>query len=249
MKRRSFLAGAGAALFCSGAKAEIISGAEATSAIRFKRGKEEFILADVSAPPLYLLQEGDGISLRTSTKALAELLSDKVEVFDVLPKTRWKTRVVIAKSGDLTVQEKLVADGFAWVAPESENFDFIDKLLTLERSARAEERGLWADATYGIVDAGDAGRRMDRFAIVEGVVKKAAVTRSRVYLNFGEDYRTDFTATAASALYRKWLAKGLDLATLEAKRVRVRGFVAYINGPSIELTHIKQVEVLEQASG
>ena len=55
----------------------------------------------------------------------------------------------------------------------------------------------------------------------------------RFYLNFGEDYKTDFTATARSSIYNAWARDGFDLAALEGARLRIRGFVSDINGPSI----------------
>ncbi|MBL4619976.1 MAG: hypothetical protein JKX88_07755, partial [Marinicaulis sp.] len=80
------------------------------------------------------------------------------------------------------------------------------------------------------------------YHVVEGIVVSARATRSRFYLNFGDDCRTDFTASAKSSLYRRWLRDEFDLAALEGAKVRIRGFVVDINGPSIDLTHRRQIE-------
>ena len=75
-------------------------------------------------------------------------------------------------------------------------------------------------------------------------MRSAALARGRYYLNFGEDYREDFTATTRSRTGKKWARTGFDLLSLEGAQIRVRGFTVWINGPSIELAHIKQIEVL-----
>ncbi|MEX0643808.1 MAG: hypothetical protein WD076_00740, partial [Parvularculaceae bacterium] len=123
----------------------------------------------------------------------------------------------------------------------------IDRLLSIEGEARAAKRGLWSDWRYRVYDADEASFAVGSFNILEGVILAADARGGRVYLNFGDDYRTDFTVTAKSSLARQWAKEGLDLATLAEARVRARGYVTWINGPSIELTHPRQIEILERA--
>ena len=169
-----------------------------------------------------------------------------IEYHDVGDVTRWNGRIVYARRGGeiTTLQAALVAAGAARVDPQTEDHEFITQLLTLEREARGKRRGLWALPDYRVVDASFARKTIGAFHLVEGEVAAADRARSRLYLNFGADYVTDFTAGARNALYRKWTAEGLDLATLKGARLRLRGFVNDINGPSVDLKHIKQIEVL-----
>lgn len=247
MRRRVFLlAGAGAALIGAPLRAQGGGETFALSGDRFRIGEQEFILADIIAPPLYTLHDKSPAKFEESKAALDELLSaGSTKIVDVLPKTRWNARIVLARLNDeITIQEKLVAAGAARVSPQTDDLDFIDRLLTIEATARAARRGLWADNAYKIFGALDATDAIGAFHLVEGVVLRAALARSRFYLNFGENYRTDFTAGARSALYRKWRRSGFDLAALEGARARVRGFVEDINGPSIDVRHVKQIEML-----
>ncbi len=85
---------------------------------------------------------------------------------------------------------------------------------------------------------------MNSFQLVEGRVATAANVRGRVYLNFGEDWKTDFTVLAPSSVRRMFEKKGIDLALLGGSVVRVRGWVKSWNGPMIELTHPEQLEIL-----
>lgn len=246
MRRRVFLAGA--ASFCAvpAHSQTDMTGVRALSGDRFTLGGEEFELADVIAPPLYTLQSNPPAHFEAARQTLQMLLSGGVEVEDVAEKTRWGVRIVNARKAgsEETLQEALVARGAARVAPLTENTDLIVSLLELERTARENRFGLWRLNAYRIFDAGRAEGAVGGYHLIEGVVIRAAKTRSRFYLNFGRDYRTDFTAGAVSRLYRRWAKDGFDLETLEGARLRIRGFVEEINGPSVDLKHPKQIELM-----
>ncbi len=64
------------------------------------------------------------------------------------------------------------------------------------------------------------------------------------YLNFGDDWRTDFTISIAPKSVRLFKAAGIELGTYEGRSVRVRGWLKSFNGPMIEATHPEQIEVL-----
>ena len=253
MKRRSFLCG-GAALCFSGpaaqgndvATGDAISSAKAFSGGRFYAGEQEFLLADIIAPSAYTLGGGAPFFDDAKSKLNDLLTGAKIETEEVDAPTRWGGLVVHARRrGDAqTLQELLVADGAARVAPQSVKNDYIGKLLALEENARDHKSGLWRLDAYNIVPANNATGAIGAYHLIEGHVRKTAKVGSRFYLNFGDDYRFDFTAGARSALQRRWASDGLDLAGLAGAHIRVRGFVDNINGPSIDLEHIKQIEIL-----
>ena len=87
---------------------------------------------------------------------------------------------------------------------------------------------------------------IDTFQIVEGEVVDAAVVRGRAYLNFGADWREDFTVTVAPKDRRAFENAGLDLESLAGRIVRVRGWLDSYNGPQIVLTHPEQLEIVGQ---
>ncbi len=246
MRRRAFLAGAGAVLVPTRAVSQEYVHPQALSGDRFQMDGSEFLLADIMAPALYTLDDKTPDYFEPSRALLHSLLaSGAFSVSDAAPETRWGARIVSVQTGDeRSVQEILVEEGAARVAPRTDDTAFIDRLLALEVVAREERRGLWRHASYRPFDAQKAEAAVGGFHLVEGTVLKAAATRGRTYLNFGEDYKTDFTAGAASRFVRRWAGEGLDLSALTGARVRIRGQVDWINGPSIDLVHRKQVEVL-----
>ena len=92
--------------------------------------------------------------------------------------------------------------------------------------------------------AGKIGRRARGFQIVEGRVLKVAITRRRTYLNFGRDWKRDFTIVVEARFRRAFPERGKRLKKLEGKRVRVRGWLRWRNGPMLTATHPEQIEVL-----
>ncbi len=246
MRRRTFIIGA-AATIAPPVNAAPMEGAIATSGDRFIAKGQEYHLADILAPSAYVLA-GDAQSyFHKAKRDLNSLLANaSLDISDAGPATRWGARVVtVTRTGDAqTLQHQLVEMGAARVAPQTDNLELIDQLLAAEGEARAARKGLWALPAYQIFDADNAGRAVGGFHLVEGKVRRIAKVKSRFYINFGTDYKTDFTASAGSRIYRKWAGQGFDLASLDTARLRIRGFVEAIHGPSIELAHRRQVELL-----
>lgn len=251
MKRRTFLTGMGTTLIASDVVGENKPDSFiALSGDRFMRSDMEYRLADVIAPPLYTLDDKAPIYFTQSKIALQSLLDeDALVLTERSAPNRWGVKTVTVRpQDDEGLAVSLVRQGAVRVSPQSEDLARIDRLLIVENEARKTRQGLWAHKAYQLRNANDlddATTAIDHFHILEGVVRRAAAARSRFYLNFGDEYRTDFTASAPNRLLRKWARAGSDLASLEGKKIRVRGFVISLNGPSINLTHVRQIEVIE----
>lgn len=181
------------------------------------------------------------------------LLGETVELaYAAAHNDRWGRRLAHVFRTDATgrewVQGWLLRQGHARVDPLPDNLACISELLAHERQGMKADRGLWTNPAYRIRWA-DAPQRLMRlrntFQLIEGQVRKVAVTRGRVYVNFGDDWRTDFTAGVSRqspAFGKEALAQ---LQQLEGKRVRVRGWIERRNGPYIELFHPLQIEALD----
>ncbi|MFQ5957822.1 MAG: thermonuclease family protein [Alphaproteobacteria bacterium] len=153
----------------------------------------------------------------------------------------------LTRDDGVWIQGELLRRGFARVYSFRDNRARVADMLALEREARAAKRGIWSHPYYA-VRSGDKARNvpLDSFEIVEGRVLAAAVVNGRAYLNFGDNWRTDFTASVAPRDRRAFEREGHDLLALEGRVIRVRGWVKLRNGPMIEVTHPEQIEVLPQ---
>jgi len=143
------------------------------------------------------------------------------------------------------VQGALLAAGMARVYSFADNRARVAEMLALERAARAAGRGIWGDPFYAPRSAAEAGAHLGGFELVEGRVLTAAAVRGTVYLNFGADWRSDFTVAIRRAARETFAAAGVDPLAYAGRLIRVRGWLKSYNGPMIEATHPEQIEVLE----
>lgn len=150
-------------------------------------------------------------------------------------------------AGEVWVQGQMLELGMARVYTFADNRRLVAEMLALEEAARAAGRGIWADPFYRILSAAevDAKRDAGTFQLVEGRVVDAARVGRYVYLNFGSDYRSDFTAVILPEARKLFGPEGPDPAAYAGRRVRVRGWIESFNGPMIEVTHPEQIELLE----
>lgn len=142
------------------------------------------------------------------------------------------------------IQGALLDRGMARVYSFADNRALVADMLAREAVARARGRGIWADSYYAVRRAERADRYVGGFELVEGRVLDVAVVRGRTYINFGADWRSDFTVTIAAKARRRFNAAGIDPESYEGHIVRARGWVKSFNGAMIEATHPEQIEVI-----
>ena len=150
------------------------------------------------------------------------------------------------------LQQELVAQGLARIYSFPDNRACIAELLESEAAARAARKGLWGVSACRIRDAGGDPEAIARlkhsYQLVEGRVAAVGEGGSRIYLNFGADWHTDFTVEIERKDARAFVAAGLDPHALAGKQIRVRGWVEWRNGPMIQASHPEQIELLPSSS-
>jgi len=144
------------------------------------------------------------------------------------------------------VQGHMLAGGMARVYSFADNRAVVPAMLARERGARKANRGIWVHPFYAVrdTDADRLMRRLGTFQVIEGTVRDAARVKSRVYLNFGDDWRSDFTITLNSRARRLFQRDGIDPLNFQGKRLRIRGWLRKRNGPMIDASHPEQFEII-----
>jgi len=148
----------------------------------------------------------------------------------------------------LWLQGEMLRQGHARAYALPGSSDCLDDLVAAEKQAREARLGLWGHASYQIRPANrhwELLRFRSTYQLVEGEVLATADVRGRVYLNFGEDWRQDFTITVQPSNRRQFAEAGMDLLALKGRRVLVRGWIERRGGPLIEVYHPAQLEILE----
>lgn len=155
-----------------------------------------------------------------------------------------RLRAQIAVGGDW-LQGELLRRGLARVALAPARIECAAALYGAESEARAARVGLWASAAYAVRTPDTLWRDLGTFQIVEGKVLNASVHNGRAYLNYGTDWRTDFTVTISPDDMKLFRKEHVDPRDYAGKSIRVRGFVDWQNGPEIEIANPETIEMLD----
>ncbi|MGJ3233084.1 MAG: thermonuclease family protein [Oceanicaulis sp.] len=210
---------------------------------------QSLVLAGVTAPdadrfPAAAQAARDALTARLETSGA----SVSVRPASDPPRDRYDRLIAAARTQQGDLAEALVREGRLMVWPrQGETLDFTP-LYAAEVEARDRGAGAWGEQAFRVFepDPNTLAQRLDGPVVVEGIVVDTGEARDgRVFVNFGLDWRTDFTATADRASRAVFDAAGLDLMSLEGARVRVRGWLYETNGPSISLTHPAQLELVD----
>lgn len=148
---------------------------------------------------------------------------------------------------EVWVQEKMIEEGFARVYSFADNRHCLDELLKAEAKARIERKNIWANEYYAIAHAQKINQllnRVDRYELVEGRVLSVKKIGSLIYINFGADYKKDFTIVIDKVAQRIFKKSGINPLDYNDALIRVRGWVEKYNGPRIDVSHPEQIEVL-----
>lgn len=146
------------------------------------------------------------------------------------------------------LQDALLRQGVVRLWPLHDDAQTLDALHTAEQAAREARRGLWRTWRYGVQDAASVTAPPGRFVIVRGRVLEAAKLGGTVYLNFGTDWRSDFTVQMDWPARRRLPQARRDADWWRGREIEARGVLERLNGPLIKLTVPGQIRVIEAAS-
>jgi hypothetical protein len=156
-----------------------------------------------------------------------------------------QTAFVFVVASETSVQAELLARGEALVSATVTDKDCASILTAAEATARQATRGIWADAAAikNPESPGDILAGIGRFTVVEGKVLSVRQAGATTYLNFGRNWTRDFAVTISRRMISAFGAAGIDLKSLENRRIRVRGWVEARGGPRIEVLRVGQIEL------
>lgn len=149
------------------------------------------------------------------------------------------------------VQGTLLASGYARAYGFPESFACSRELLAHELEARRKRLGLWNNGVYRMLPADHASEVMKlrgKYVRVTGIVVSVGRTKSATYLNFSNDWQTDFTVHIDKKVLAANPEFDRSLDSLSGKTVVVRGWIERRNGPLIDIADPSQLE-MPDASG
>ncbi|AXO13586.1 hypothetical protein DY252_04655 [Thalassospira indica] len=201
---------------------------------------KSFRLADIAFVPGYEDAARAWLEQASANKVSITPLAERSDFLGRIP-VRIEDQVI----GDW--QAELLAAGLAMLLPESGQD--VSELIGIEDAAIKNHSGIWSDpspATAYYVVAVDAGGEktptasdaIGRFAVIDGTIRSIEHQEWRSYLNFGSNWREDFTI-ALDATLRDAFANGEDFQDIlqdwVGQEIRVRGVIENRGGPYITL--------------
>ncbi|NOZ42643.1 MAG: thermonuclease family protein [Alphaproteobacteria bacterium] len=207
-------------------------------------------LVGIEAPALMPdhSSHGRGVIGKRSAKMLSQLTLGKFVTLYFGGARRDRYGRMLAQlflDNGLWVQGVMLKSGMARVYTFADNRAVVPEMLAFEQQARQHNRGLWALDYFKVKDQQTSAKYRDSFQLIGGRVKKVARVRGTYYLNFGADWRTDFTVVIKSAAARRFAKAGIDPASYQGKKIEVRGWLKIYNGPMIEATHPEQIVIVK----
>lgn len=84
------------------------------------------------------------------------------------------------------------------------------------------------------------------FTIVRGTVTNMRKTRNGISLNFGDDWKRDFTAYLSVSVSKELEDRHDKNFNLVGQRIQMRGFMDLYYGPAMRIDHLLQMEILSK---
>lgn len=217
--------------------------------IRLHDGKT-IRLISLDIPDLNFHDPGD--LAVTAQKVLIDfLLNQDVKVYQTKSaKAGRKNRMghdlahIERKQDGTWIQGMLLSLGLARVRTQENNTELNEQMIALEQKARNSNQGLWSIGEYKLLSPENASEKIGSYQVIEGIVRKVGSNKNTLYLNFGANWRDDFTVSIDGTVMRKLTRSGLNPREWSGQKVRVRGWIESYNGPHIKLDHPERLEYL-----
>ncbi len=224
---------------------------EVVNPITVKLEDGRFIhLAGLDFPDLDFYESGD---LAVTTQKILEdfLKNKKVVIYQTKSKDKGRVNRMGHKIAHLVridnnvwTQGLLLSLGVARVRTTQYNPEMAAQMLSLENQARINKSGLWNMDEHKILTPEQAQDHIGSYQIIEGKVQNASLRKNKLYLNFGNNWRDDFTVAISAFNLKKFIRKKIDPKSWNGKLIRVRGWIRSYNGAYIEIDHPERFEAL-----
>jgi len=143
------------------------------------------------------------------------------------------------------VNAKLLEEGLAVLYTRPPNVKYVDLFVKLQKKARRGKKGLWKNCKA--IDASSAYKFIGQIRTVRGRVLSTYRSQNCIFLNFGKDWRKDFTVVIFKESWDYFKRKGIDpIVFYKNKMVEVTGRIREYNGPEIIVNLPEEIIILDR---
>ncbi|RKY35710.1 MAG: nuclease [Candidatus Duberdicusella sinuisediminis] len=181
------------------------------------------------------------------TRKLAEGKYARIE-FDVDKRDKYGRLLgycfIKEKEKELFLNKRLLEEGFSVLYTYPPNVKYIEEFVKAQREARQSKKGLWG--AYQVIKPEEAKNFIGQIRTIRGRVLSTYNSGKAIFLNFGKDYKKDFTAVIFRNSFNYFYQKGITPEVFyRGKVVEVTGRIREYNGPEIIVNSPLEIEVIE----
>ncbi len=164
--------------------------------------------------------------------------------FDIEKTDRYNRLLGYCFLDDIFVNARLIEEGYGVLYTHPPNLKYVDLFIASQKEARRFRRGLWSSLLT--IDHTQANQYIGQIRRVEGRVVATYKSAKCLYLNFGQDYKNDFTVVIFNNALQAFRQKGIDpVSFYNQKRISVIGRIREYNGPEVIVNSPHEIEVVE----
>lgn len=174
---------------------------------------------------------------------LVEAKAVRVE-FDLEKQDKYGRLLGYCFIDDTFVNAKLIQEGLAVLYTYPPNVKYVDRFVSSQKKARLEKKGLWG--SYQLIDHNQAHKYIGQIRTVKGRVVSSYQSPKCVFLNFGNDYKSDFTVVIFNNALAAFTKQGINpINFYQHKLVEVSGRIREYNGPEIIVNTPYEIQILD----
>ncbi|MCF7893345.1 MAG: thermonuclease family protein, partial [Candidatus Omnitrophica bacterium] len=175
-------------------------------------------------------------------KKLVEGKNVRIE-FDIDKKDRYGRLLGYCFTDGTFVNKKLIEEGYAVLYTYPPNIKYVESLAEAQKYARKNDKGMWG--VYQTINHKQAHRFINQIRTIKGKVLTTYKSNKCTYLNFGSNYRTDFTVVIFNKDLDYFQKKGINpLDFYRGKLIEVSGKIREYNGPEIIVSSPEEIRVI-----
>lgn len=164
--------------------------------------------------------------------------------YDVEPVDKYDRDLGYCFADGIFVNAKLIEEGLAVTYTYPPNVKYTDLFVNLQQDARKNKKGLWG--VYETINSSQAENYINQVRTVTGKVVSTSQSKKCLYLNFGTNYKEDFTVVIFKNSLQLFFDKGIQPQNFyTGKTVEVSGRIRKYNGPEIIVSTPGEIRVIE----
>lgn len=187
-------------------------------------------------------ERGEAFSEEARDRLLELTRGKNVELKACSEKDQYGRILAVVRAGELNVNMVLLQEGLAapMLIPPCGKM-VTSQVLEATEAALEARVGIYTREDYKVVNHEEAEDHIGQRAVVRGKVMALHKGEKAWHLNFGDDWRTDFTAVLFGQGQSRFEALGVDPEDLVGSEVLVIGKVKSYNGPEIIVRGPEQI--------